>query len=90
MIYVTRGDLEWMTKHFSLPNVSSHRPCGLCKCSNEEHTTVPWTDVNYPPVWAAHLVTDEVANGNLGGKGPVKMHFRTKTGPGSKRGIPGI
>ena len=50
VVYVQRGDLEFMTKHFALANVASARPCALCRVTN---TGVPgelqWTDVNWPP-----------------------------------------
>ena len=63
VVYINRGDLEWLTKHFGLPKVTALRPCGLCRCSNAADAAVPWTDVNYPPVWADHLVSDEVWDG---------------------------
>ena len=61
MLYVVRGDLEWMSKHFALNHPSSRFPCSLCACSNtgEEDEQHPWTDVNDPPSWMPTIRTDE-------------------------------
>ena len=68
ILYVVRGDLEWMSKHFALNHPSSRFPCSLCGCSNtgeadEQH---PWTDVNDPPSWMPTIRTDEVGSCSLG------------------------
>ena len=57
VIYVSRGDLEWMHHHFNLAHVGARRPCSLCRCTNTGQDTVPWTDVNFPPVWGDHCVS---------------------------------
>ena len=61
IIYINRGDLDWMASHFHLANVSSRRPCSLCRCTNlgTVGEQFPWTDVNYPPVWETTCITDE-------------------------------
>ena len=49
LIYVNRGDLDWMHKHFGLASVAAIRPCALCRCTNTGDDHIPWTDVNNPP-----------------------------------------
>ena len=34
LVYVNKGDLEWVSGHFNLNHPSSRFPCCLCKCSN--------------------------------------------------------
>ena len=34
VVYVTRGDLDWMAAHFQLRHPGSARPCALCQCTN--------------------------------------------------------
>ena len=63
IIYVCRGDLEWMASHFALARTTSRSPCALCRCTNlgivgEEY---PWTDCNNPPRWDETRYTDEAA-----------------------------
>ena len=62
ILFVVRGDLEWMNKHFALSHPSSRHPCSLCCCSNtgEEDELYPWTDINDPPSWLPTCRTDEV------------------------------
>ena len=61
VLYVVRGDLEWMSKHFGMPTSTSAQPCALCGAGNTGAAgEVPWTDVNYPPRWAELCWTDEV------------------------------
>ena len=59
LIYINRGDLEWMAKHFGLANVAAGRPCSLCRATNRGGDAVPWTDVNDPPIWAEHCISDQ-------------------------------
>ena len=61
ILYVVRGDLEWMSKHFGLNHPSSRHPCSLCGCSNigEEDEPYPWTDINDPPSWLPTCRTDQ-------------------------------
>ena len=67
VIYVQRGDLEFMTKHFALNNVMSVQPCALCRASNRGVPgEIQWTDVNWPPTWADHCLSDEVCGKTWG------------------------
>ena len=61
LIYVNKGDLEWMSAHFRLAHGSSRSPCSLCRCTNIGHgqDEMPWTDVNSPPSWLPSCWTDE-------------------------------
>ena len=34
VVYVSRGDLDWMAAHFRLRHPGSSRPCALCGCTN--------------------------------------------------------
>ena len=62
VLYVNKGDLEWMASHFGLARTTSRSPCILCRCSNlgREDEEFPWTDVNDPPSWERTAFTDEV------------------------------
>ena len=62
VVYVNRGDLDWMAAHFKLAHASSKHPCSLCKCTNYggQEDIYPWTDSNYPPSWEPTCLTDEV------------------------------
>ena len=63
VVYVVRGDLEWMSKHFGFPSSTSSSPCALCRAGNRGIVgEIPWTDVNFPPRWAEHCWTDEARN----------------------------
>ena len=61
VVYVNRGDLEWLSGHFSLQHTSSRMPCSLCNCSNfgEGMDEAPWTDCNDPPSWLPTTLTDQ-------------------------------
>ena len=61
IIYVNKGDLDWMSAHFGLPHSSSLQPCALCECSNRGRglDVMPWTDVNNPPSWERSRRSDE-------------------------------
>ena len=61
VLYSNRGDLEWMTKAFHLRNVTSSRPCSLCKCTNfgGGRDRMPWTDCNEPASWLDSCVDDQ-------------------------------
>ena len=56
LVYINRGDLDWVSGHFKLNHPSSNYPCCLCQCSNlpgaEER---PWTDCNSKPLCGNHL-----------------------------------
>ena len=45
MVYVVKGDLDFMSSHYRLNHVSSTTPCGICQCTNygEGQDVVPWT-----------------------------------------------
>ena len=62
VVYVNRGDLEWMASHFRFARGTSRHPCSLCKCTNigRGQDLFPWTDSNYPPSWMPTCLTDEV------------------------------
>ena len=62
IIYVNRGDLDFMASHFHLRHTSSSKPCCLCECSNFGHglDLLPWTDCNDPPSWLESCLDDEV------------------------------
>ena len=71
LVYINKGDLEWVSGHFNLNHPSSRFPCCLCKCSNlPEETVMPWTDVNSSPGWEASCWTDEVLNKSYKVKNP--------------------
>ena len=60
VVYVNRGDLEWMASHFNFAHATSRHPCSLCQCTNlgggaDVH---PWTDCNDPPSWLPTCLTD--------------------------------
>ena len=69
VVYVCRGDLEWMASHFSLARTSSRSPCCLCRCTNigTADEAFPWTDCNENPLWEETTYTDEA--GSLVGMG---------------------
>ena len=71
VLYVNKGDLDWMAGHFKLPHASSNYPCALCQCSNLGHgqDIHPWTDTNNQPSWEETCWTDQAACGtnNWGG-----------------------
>ena len=61
VVYIQRGDLEFMSKHFGLTSATSSSPCALCRCTNRGVAgEIKWTDVNWPPSWAEHCISDEV------------------------------
>ena len=59
IVYINRGDLDWMAGHFHLRHPSSNFPCSLCGCSKNEEEQQPWTDCNTVPSWLASCWTDE-------------------------------
>ena len=61
VLYINKGDLDWMAGHFKLPHAASKYPCGLCQCSNlgSGVDTFPWTDPNNRPSWETTCWTDE-------------------------------
>ena len=62
ILYVNRGDLDFMAGHFGFQHTSSSMPCTLCACTNlgPGQDELPWTDCNDPPVWLDSTWTDEV------------------------------
>ena len=60
VLFVLKGDLEWMSGHFGLANPSSSRPCCMCRCTNygTEGEMYPWTDVNWHPSWEESCISD--------------------------------
>ena len=61
IVYINKGDLEWMSKHFHLAHPSSGRPCSLCRATNHgPDDPVPWTDANNNPSWLPTCLTDQV------------------------------
>ena len=61
IIYVRRGDLEFMASQFHLRHTSSSKPCCLCECSNygPGQDLLPWTDCNDPPSWLESRLDDQ-------------------------------
>ena len=60
LVYVNRGDLDFMASHFSLSHPSSKLPCSLCSCTcDEKDQAMPWTDCNSNPSWLPTCKTDE-------------------------------
>ena len=61
VLYVVKGDLDFMSGHYHLNHSSSLTPCGLCACTNYGggQDVVPWTDCNVPPSWERTCWTDE-------------------------------
>ena len=65
VIYVNRGDLDWMAGHFGLQHTSSKQPCSLCACTNlgSGQDLWPWTDCNDPPAWLPTCWNDQACLG---------------------------
>ena len=65
VIYLVKGDLDFMANHFQINNTGSKYPCGLCGCTNlgDGLDRVPWTDCNFPPSWMETCWTDEAPLG---------------------------
>ena len=63
VLYVNKGDLDWMSGHFNLAHSSSRYPCALCGCSNlgSGRDVYPWTDVRDVPTWEETCWTDEAS-----------------------------
>ena len=60
VVYINRGDLDWIVGHFKLSHASSRSPCALCKCTNMgPEDPVPWTDSNDSPAWEPTIWKDE-------------------------------
>ena len=62
ILYVSKGDLDWMSHHCSLNHTSSATPCSFCQVTNHGHgkDLLPWTDCNSPPRWLRSCWDDEV------------------------------
>ena len=63
VVYINKGDLEWLAGHFQVAHPSSRFPCALCQCSNLGHgrDEFPWTDANDNPPWEPTCWTDEAS-----------------------------
>ena len=55
IIYLVRGDLEWMTSHHKLGNHRTNTPCALCPCNSDD--SMPWTDCSFAARWRKSIWT---------------------------------
>ena len=83
VVYVTRGDLDWMAAHFQLRHSGSSRPCALCGCTNAgPEDAQPWTDCNDEPSWKESIWTDKACQLDKTNKvSPKKPIHRNCSGP---------
>ena len=65
VVYINKGDLDWLSGHFKVNHASSRYPCVLCQCSNlgSGQDIYPWTDANDRPSWEPTIWTDEASEG---------------------------
>ena len=79
LVYINKGDLDWLAGHFKVSHASSRYPCTLCGCSNLGNNldVAPWSDTNDRPSWEPTCWTGEAwfgecLLGRLGGGRLVK------------------
>ena len=60
LIYLVRGDLEWMTSLHKLGNHRSSTPCALCPCNSDD--SMPWTDCSCAARWRKSIWTHTPAS----------------------------
>ena len=50
LLFVLRGDLEFLSNHFRLNHPSSNTPCFLCRADRQMQSR-PWTDCRLNAAW---------------------------------------
>ena len=59
VLWVLKGDLEYLYSHLKLPWFTSAQPCALCE-ANSDDQSIPWTDFRRDSAeWLRHIWSDE-------------------------------
>lgn len=53
VLWVVKGDLDYLFKNLKLPNYMSANPCAFCTCTNDD-ANVPWKDLRVTADWFAN------------------------------------